>query len=601
MSFLLRWNFVRWIKIFTFIKMDNTTKFLVKRILSEFVSKYYKSLIIAIILMVVIALTNALNAWMMKPILDDVFSKQNETLIILVPIAIFLIALFRGIALYFQNVIMRYVESKILIDIKLRLFGKLIVSDLTYFNDNSSGKLVSHFINDINVMKQSISSVLTNIIREALSLIFLLGLIFYYVPKLALITFVVFPVAFYPIYYLGRKMRKISARTQNQLGEVTKQLEESFRGIRVVKAYNAEQFETKHLNQLTVKLLTLYKKGIRFDALSSPLMESLGGIALALAIFYGGMEVMAGNLTKGTFFMFVTALLSAYKPMKSLSKLNIMLQAGLSAAERIFVLLDRKALIQDNEDSDLKITKGEVELKNVEFKYGEVTALSAISLKVKPGEMVAFVGPSGSGKSTLMNLLLRFYEVESGQILFDGQNIKDYSFKNLRNAISYVSQDVFLFDDSVRTNLTYGLSREVTDAEIREAAKKAEADDFIMDLPESYDTMIGQAGNRLSGGQKQRLVIARAILRNAPIVILDEATSALDPVSEKKVQKAFSDLLKDKTSFVVAHKLNTIEHADKIFFLKHGKVVASGSNEELLKNSEEYRRFYYGEVSNNQD
>ncbi|MBT4989146.1 MAG: ATP-binding cassette domain-containing protein [Rickettsiales bacterium] len=571
---------------------------LVKRILREFISPYYKTVLLSIFFMIIIAMLTAVNAYIMKPILDDIFTDHNLQMLKILPIFIIVIALIKGFSTYMADTLKRIVEVSILIDVQKRMFKKVLFSDLSALKSVSTGSIISHFINDINILKNSISGVLTNLVKESLTLIFLLALIFYYIPKLAIITFFVFPLAIYPVYILGRKMRKISTNTQMELGQFTKQLDETFQGINVVKAYNAEATEMGHINKLMPRLFRLYKKEIRTDSLSSPITELIGGIALALVITFGGIEVINGNISEGTFMLFIASVISAYKPLKSLTKFNNMLQMGLAAAERIFNTLDQKSNIIEKPDSKLLINRGDIKFNNISFSYKESEkAVKNFSINIPEGQTIALVGPSGSGKSTIMNLLLRFYDVDSGSIMIDDQNITEYSFKNLRSKIAYVSQDVFLFDDTIKSNIAYGSDGNVSDEQIIAAAKYAEADEFIVKLEDGYDSYIGQGGSRLSGGQKQRIVIARALLKDAKIILLDEATSALDPVSESKIKNAMNELLKNKTSIIIAHRLDTIKNADLIYMISNGSIIASGTHEKLLNDSAEYCKFYYGNIA----
>ena len=480
-------------------------------------------------------------------------------------------------------------------DIQRKLFAKLLLSDISFTTNYSTGKIISHFTNDVNIMRSSMSSILTTIIREFLSLVFLIALIFYYIPKLAIITFFIFPIAVLPIYHLGKKMRKISINTQNELGIFTSQLDETIEGIKVVKAHNAEEIENNRIFNITENLKKLYKKSVKTDSLVSPIMETLGGIALAVIIAYGGYEVINNKISTGTFFLFITAVLSSYKPMKSLTKLNNQLQQGLAASVRIFNILDTKPrIIPESNDQAIKITKGNIKFNKVYFNYpnSDETALKNISLSLQKGKIYALVGKSGSGKTTIMNLLLRFYDATKGNISIDNHNIKDFSFKNLRSQIAYVSQDIFLFNDTIRENICYGINRKITNDEIIAAAKNAEAHKFITKLEQGYDTIIGPKGSLLSGGQKQRIVIARAFLRNSPILLLDEATSALDPISEQQIRNATLKLKKNRTCLIIAHRQETIINADKIMVMRHGEIIAEGTHNTLMKNSEFYKNLF---------
>ena len=572
--------------------MQNNSKYLIKRILLEFIKPYYKKLLLAVGFMVIVAATTAGQAAIMKPIIDKIFVDKNISFLLIISFSLFGIFVLRGFASYAQQVILQYVESYIVVDVQRKLFSKLLISDIAFFSKTSSGQIISHLTNDVGTLKASLSNSLTNLVRESLSLIFLLALIFYYIPKLALVTLFVFPLAIYPVYHLGKKMRNISKNTQIELGGFNNQIDEVAGGIRVIKAYNAEQIEKRKIFNLTERLKKLYKKAIRTNAITSPLTETIGGLAFAIVIYYGGKDVVAGKITSGTFFTFITAILSAYKPMKSLTKLNNQVQSGLAAAERIFSFLDQKPIIRDNKKAEnLIIKKGNIKLEKVEFCYPntEGKALKNISFEVSKGETVALIGKSGSGKSTIMNLLLRFYDPVGGKVTIDDHDIKEMSFKNLRSQIAYVSQDIFLFDDTIGNNIAYGVDRKVSKEELIKAAKQSESYEFIEKLAEGFETRIGTRGNLLSGGQKQRLALARAFLKNAPILLLDEATSALDPISEKKIQIALEKLKKNRTCLIIAHRLNTISDSDRILIVSGGEIVESGTHQELLEKSDYYK------------
>jgi subfamily B ATP-binding cassette protein MsbA len=510
-----------------------------------------------------------------------------------VPIAVFAIGAISAIASYGQTVIMRNVGQRIIADMQIDLFSHLMHSDLAVFHDQASGRLISRFTNDIMLMRNAVSTVLTGIAKDFFTMLFLVVLMFYQSLQLALIAFVVFPVAVLPVIRLGRRMRKISDSTQQQLGGFAAQLDETFHGVRMVKAYGREEYEITRARNIIERLYTLYFKGSRVQAAASPIMELLTGAAIASVIWYGGYNVIHGATTPGAFFSFVAAMIMAYKPAKTLVTLNNSLQEGMAAASRLFAVLDMQPAISDASGAKtLKVKGGAVRFENASFNYlPDVPAIKDITLDIPSGKTVALVGESGSGKSTMVNLLLRFYDLNRGMITVDNQDIRDVTLASLRGAMALVSQEIVLFDDTVRANIAYG-RLDASEEEIVAAAKMAAADDFIRELPGGYDTVIGPHGVKLSGGQRQRLAIARAVVKNAPILLLDEATSSLDNTSERIVQEALEKLMKNRTTLVVAHRLTTIRNADIIYVLDHGRIVESGTHASLLEKNGLYHGLY---------
>lgn len=570
------------------------TSYLLLRLVKTYIRPYFGGLGLTVICMIIVAAMSGAQAYLMKPALDDVFIKQDENMLFWIPMIIMATFVIKGIANYGQNVGMRYLGQRIVTDMQIELYGHLLNTDMGVVGKEASGKLISRFTNDINIMRRSVSTVLTSLARESLTFVVMIGLMLWHSPALSFIAFVVIPIAVYPILRLGKRMRKISHSSQEELGVFTERLDETFKGIRVIRAYRQEARELGRAREVMERVFGLYIKAARTEALSSPIMETLTGVAIAAVVWYGGTQVIAKETTTGTFFLFMTALMMAYKPMKSLTNLNTALQEGLAAAKRLFVMLDVKPTIVDVPDAKTMPHKGgDVEFDNVQFHY-EVgkTALNGISFKANAGKVTALVGPSGGGKSTIFNLILRFYDPESGTIKINDHIIHDVTLESLRRNIAIVTQDVMLFDDSVAANIAYSRP-EATRSEIEQAAKMAAADEFIRDLPKGYDTAVGQNGMTLSGGQRQRIAIARAILADAPILLLDEATSALDPVSEEKIQQAMGELVKGRTTIIIAHRLTTVQNADTIHVLKKGQIVESGTHEALLKKkSGEYSKLY---------
>ncbi|MCE3231936.1 MAG: msbA [Rickettsiaceae bacterium] len=573
----------------------DSSGYLVKRLLGGYISKHYAKLIAAVLAMFIVAAATAAMAWIMQPIIDDIFLNKDNSKLMLISIGVIVIFAVKGFATYWQDYLMQCLGQRIITDMQIELYNHLLYSDLALINSESSGKIISRFTNDIGRLRASTIIVTTGLAKELLTLIVLVGVMFYQSFTLALIAFTAFPVAIYPLMRLGKKMRKISHRTQEQLGDFTVRLDETFKGARVIKAYRQEQFEINKAGSALEKIYQLFAKAARNQAMTSPMMETIGGLAVASVIWYGGSQVIEGTTTSGQFFSFITAVLAAYKPAKSLSGMNSNLQEGLAAAKRVFSLLDIKPVITEKANAiALPGKQHKISFENVVFSYDDnKTALNGISLEVHNGKTIALVGPSGGGKSTIMNLVLRFYDPSSGRIKIDNTDIRDITLTSLRDSIAFVSQDITLFDDTIAANIAYG-KPDATEGEIKQAAILAAADEFITQLPNGYNSVIGQDGMTLSGGQRQRISIARAMLKNAPILLLDEATSALDPISEKKIQNAIEQLMKGRTTIVIAHRLSTVENSDLIYVIKNGTVVESGKHQELIEKQGEYSRLYRG-------
>ena len=543
--------------------------------------------------MAVAAGGTAALAYLMEPVLDDVFINKDREMLILVPVVVILATLLKGAATYGQAVLMAFVGQRIIADLQTRLFRHVIRFDLAFFHDTASGKLVSRMTNDINLMRNAVANALTGLVKDSLTLVFLVAVMFEKDWKLALLAFVVFPIAIYPIIRIGRRMRKVSTSALDELGRFTARLNEAFQGARHVKAYNMEAFESARTETLIESVFRLIYKALKTRAAASPIMETLGGVFIAVIILYGGWQVIEEALTPGEFFAFITAMLLAYQPLKALANLNTNLQEGLAATERVFDILDRQpAIISPPDAPALEVNGGEIIFDKVSFTYGTGTAaLRDISLDVPAGRTVALVGPSGAGKSPILNLIPRFYDAESGSVSIDGINVDAVDLASLRDAIGLVSQETVLFDDSVRANIAYGRPA-ADEAELIAAAKGAGAHAFIEQLPDGYDTMIGEHGAKISGGQRQRLSIARAMLKDAPILLLDEATSALDPETERQIQQSLRQLMQGRTTLVIAHRLTTVLEADIIHFIKDGNVVESGSHRSLMAKDGAYARLY---------
>lgn len=566
-----------------YTQISQSGKQLAQRLLKEHVKPYKRLFALACLFMMLAAMATAALPYLLQPVFDEVFTKADVSLLVIFCGAVLLAFIVKGIASYGESVVMTYVGQKMISDIQNRLFAHLMKSDLAFFHSTTSGELLSRFTNDVNMMRNAMANTIIGFGKDSFTLLFLVGVMFYRDAALAAIAFIVFPVAILPIAKIGRRMRKVTYNTQEELGVFTTQLAQVFQGIRVVKAYGMEQVEAKRAESMIKQIFKLIYKSARVRSASHPIVESLGGIAIISVIAYGGWQVMHHARTTGEFISFIGAMLLIYEPLKRLSNLNANVQEGLAASSRVFTIIDTPPHITNLPDAvTIERAKGQIIFDEMTFRYIDgKEALSNISLSIEPGQTVALVGPSGAGKSTFINLLPRFYDVTKGAIFIDGTDIRHLKIQNLRDQIALVSQEIALFDMSVRDNIAYG-SPEATDIQIIQAAKAAAADEFIMKLPKGYETIVGENGVKLSGGQRQRLAIARAMLKDAPILLLDEATSALDTDSERQVQAALKTLMKGRTTIMIAHRLSTVVEADIIYVLDHGKIVEKGNHAELL-------------------
>ncbi|HEV7369040.1 ABC transporter ATP-binding protein [Arenibaculum sp.] len=566
---------------------------LVRRLAGTFMKPQRWRLAAALFWMVVAAGTTGALAKLMEPVIDDVFQRRDQSMLLPVAAAVLVTFTLRGIATYGHSVQMNHAGQAIVADVQRRLYSHLLHADLSFFHANAAGQLVSKLINDVNVMRYAVAEVMTGMFKSILTLLVLVAVMFYQDWMLAAAAFVVFPVAALFVARIGRRLRRVSFSTQAELGHFSSVLNQTFQGIRHVKAYGMEEYEKTRAAGIIDRLFQLTHKGFRVQAVSTPVTEILSGVAIVTVILYGGYQVIAGERTAGALFSFITAFLLAYEPMKRLGKLNGQLQAGLAAAERVLGVLDTRPAIVDSPGARvLAPERHDIRFEGVSFSYaGGKSALLGVDLLVPAGAKVALVGSSGAGKSTILNLIPRFYDVDGGSVSIGGIDVRDVTLASLRSRIALVSQEVALFDDTIRANIAYGRIG-ATEEEVLAAARAAAAHEFITDLPDGYDTVVGEFGVKLSGGQRQRIAIARAMLRNAPILLLDEATSALDTESERLVQSALARLQEGRTTLVIAHRLSTIIDADRICVVEGGRVVESGTHADLLRRRGVYARLY---------
>ena len=549
--------------------------------------------------MLVMAAATSASAFLVKPVLDDIFFNKDVTMLKLIPLAVLIIYFLRGLAMYGQEYLMNYVGESIIRRLRNDLYDCISDLPLSFFHKEKTGVLMSRITNDVNIIKAMVSTAVTGSLKDSFTIVGLTIVIFYRDWKMALFAFIVLPLAFLPVVEFGRRVRRVSTGCQEAMAELNSFLHETFAGNKIVKAFGMEPYEKKRFSEKTRSLFKLEMKSVIAKSLSSPIMEFLGGLGVAFIILYGGSKVIAGTSTAGTFFSFMAAVLMLYDPVKKLSHLNNAIQQGLAATDRVFDIIETESNIKEMADPlEIQPQPHRVVFKNVFFKYDDVMVLKDINLDVREGEILALVGMSGGGKTSLVNLIPRFYDVSQGSILIDGLDIREASISSLRNQIAIVTQEPILFNDTVRSNIAYG-NTNASDEEIQRVAKAAYAYDFIQNFPDNFDTVIGELGGRLSGGEKQRICIARALLKNAPILILDEATSSLDTESEMLVQRALENLMKGRTTFVIAHRLSTIAYAHRIVVIVGGRIVEEGKHEELIARQGEYYKLYQTQFSNN--
>ena len=560
--------------------------------LMDLARPHWRKLLLAGVCMIGIAGFTALSVYIIKPVMDDIFGKRDIAMLRIMPFAILGVFLLKGLFAWSNSYLLESVGLTVVNALRQRLYNHIQDLPLAFFDHMPTGILMSRISNDVNEIQAAVTKAITGLIRDSFSVIGLLVVIFYRDWRLASFGVIVLPLAFYPLFVFGSRLRKLARKSQETRGGLNVILHETISGNRIVKAFGMENYEKQRFASQVQRDLHYNLKSVWIDALSSPLMEFIGAIGIASIVAYGGYKVISGESTPGTFFSFLAGILALYQPVKSLSKVNSLIQKALAATKRVYEILDVQNNITEKPHAiALPRIREKIEFQHVFFAYQEETVLHDIQLTVKTGEVIALVGTSGGGKTTLVNLLPRFYDVTSGAVLIDGVDIRDVTIKSLRDQIAIVTQQSFLFNDTVQNNIAYGDIQKSLD-NIIAAARAAYAYDFIMQLPEGFDTVIGEQGVRLSGGQRQRLCIARAILKDAPILILDEATSSLDSESELEVQKALENLMQGRTTFVIAHRLSTVQFADRIIVIANGRIVEEGTHTQLLNRNGEYRRLH---------
>ena len=569
-----------------------------KRLYNDYSKNYLNKILLSVFFGVLVAVSTSAIAWLLDPAIKKIFVEKDQTLIFIIPLLIIIAFTTKGMALYFAKAIMIGVAEEIKKILQSHMVKSLINADTQLIDQKHSGKFISNLTYDVTHITTMLSTAILSLFKDSLTLFGLLFVMFYQNWKLSLIAIIMIPIASIASRTLGKRIGKVVTEAQEKSGFLNTHLIELFKNHKLIKIFQKEDYESKrtdeHLNQLKNKNIKINTVFVRM----SPIMETLTGIMIAILIYYSGKLALKDEIEVGNFFSFLAAMMLAYQPVRALSTFNMTLKQGLSAANRILPIIDNKNKINDRENAEeIEIINSAIEFNNLSFHYnsGEKDVLKNINLKIAGGKMTSLVGHSGSGKSTILNLIPRFYDAQSGDILIDGQSIYTKKIKSLRSKISLVSQDTTLFDDTIRNNISYA-NNSATNDEVIAAAKFSYSHEFIDKLPNKYETIIGENGIRLSGGEKQRLSIARAMIKKSPIILLDEATSSLDAETESKIQDALKILTKDKTTIVIAHRLSTILNSDQIYIIDSGNVVANGQHEELLKNSELYKNFYEKQI-----
>ena len=569
------------------------------RLYNSYVIKHFYKLIFALILSIAVAAGTASIAWLLDPAVKTIFIEQNKTMMFLIPIAIVFAFSLKGVSLYFARSILIRISNEVVKTLQMQISSCILKSDINTIESKHSGKYIAHVFYDTSLVSQLVGAGILNLMKDSLTLIVLVALMFYQNWKLALFASIMMPLAAFVAKSLGKRIQKAVAQSAKIEGHLTAYLSEMLKASRMIKIYQRENFELDR-SKTKLELRENIQNKIQFILIrATPIMEILTGIMIAGFIYFAGLMIGSGQMEINSFFSFLTAMMLAYQPIRSLATIHMLFNTGALGAGRVFEILDAKPSIKEIDSApELIIKKGNIKFQEVSFSYPstEEQAVKNINISIAGGSIAALVGHSGAGKSSIINLLPRFYDPKEGEITIDGQNIKKVTLFSLRKNISMVSQDIILFDDTIRANIAYA-NMSASEEEIKKACDFAAASDFIKELPNSYETIIGENGVRLSGGQKQRISIARAFLKNSPIILLDEATSSLDAESEEKVQNAVMNLTKNKTTLVIAHRLSTIIRADKIIVMNRGKIVDIGTHNELLKDSMVYKNLYSKQLS----
>ena len=570
---------------------------LVKRIFRTQVKKYIPELSLTFIFIILTSLTTAATAWLLDPAIKEIFLNKNIKMLYFIPLAIVLTFIIKAFAIYGTRIVTIKVGIKIIKNIQTLMAKKFLLSDISHITKKHSGRYLSNFTGDTVVLFGVLTGVVVTLFKETFTLIALLGLMFYHDWQLSLLAIIMIPIAAFSSRNLGKKMGKKVHISLEASDKFMKFLSEMIKGSWLIKIYQKEEEELKRISMIIDERFKAIRKVEQTRLGAGPIMEVISALAIAIVVFFAGYRSMQGAITLGEFVSFLAALMLAYQPVRALAGINIGIQEGISAAKRIYEIIDQKNEIYHDENApSLKLKNASIEFKNISFTYPDGThALKNLSAKIEGGKKVGLVGVSGSGKTTFLNLIPRFFHLKNGSIFIDNQNINDINLNSLRKEISLVSQDVILFDDTIRANILYGNSF-ASDEEIINACKFAAAQDFVEKLPNKYETVIGENGIKLSGGQKQRLSIARAILKNSSIILLDEATSSLDSESESVIQKAIENLTKNKTTIIIAHRLSTVMNCDKILVFENGQIIEEGKHEFLVNNSSTYKKLYEKQI-----